>query len=340
MCSPSPPPAPDYAAAATAQGAANKEAAIASSRLNNPTVINPYGTQTWTEGATADSRPTLTQTFSPEQQALYDQGIQTKNLLGQTGTQGAQALTGIVGKQFDLSGAPATPGSADETRAKVINAMMSRANEDYGKQTDQANSDLVAAGIRPGTKAYDDRMMMIERARTDARNQAEVAGGNAASQSFTMDTQRRKDAIAELLAQRQTPLNEVTALMSGSQVSNPFAMPGASQSANIAPAPLYDAAKSQSGYGTDVYNQGVAQNNSTMSGLFQLGSMAAMAMSDRRLKSNIVRIGTHPLGIGIYEYDIFGQRDVGVMADEVLEVKPSAVVRHPSGYLMVDYGGL
>jgi len=62
------------------------------------------------------------------------------------------------------------------------------------------------------------------------------------------------------------------------------------------------------------------------------------AFSDRRLKSNIVRIGTHSLGIGLYEYDIFGKRTTGVMADELLEVMPQAVSVHSSGYYMVDYG--
>ncbi len=63
-------------------------------------------------------------------------------------------------------------------------------------------------------------------------------------------------------------------------------------------------------------------------------------MSDRRLKSNIKRIGTSPLGIGVYEYDIFGERQTGVMADELEQVKPEAVLTHPSGYKMVNYGAL
>lgn len=61
------------------------------------------------------------------------------------------------------------------------------------------------------------------------------------------------------------------------------------------------------------------------------------AFSDRRLKSNIQRIGTHPLGIGLYAYDIFGERTIGVMADEVERVLPEAVSVHPSGFKMVDY---
>jgi hypothetical protein len=59
--------------------------------------------------------------------------------------------------------------------------------------------------------------------------------------------------------------------------------------------------------------------------------------SDRRLKSNIVRIGTHSLGIGLYEYDIAGQRTKGVMADEVLEVMPAAVCTGSDGYYKVNY---
>ena len=63
--------------------------------------------------------------------------------------------------------------------------------------------------------------------------------------------------------------------------------------------------------------------------------------SDRRLKTHIKRIGTHHLGIGIYEFDyVWGEHAKGVMADEVKTVMPEAVTRHPSGYDMVDYSKL
>ena len=274
MCSPSPPPAPDYAGAAAAQGVANKEAATASSRLNNPNVVNPYGTQTWTEGATAEDRPTLTQTFSPEQQALYDQSMQTKGLLGELGTQGATALKGVIGNQLDLSGAPAAPGSAEQTRQSTFDAMMARVNEDTAGQREQRNADLIAAGIRPGTKAYDDAQNLISRQYNDARNQAMLASGQEAQRDFGMDTQRRKDAIAEILAGRQTPLNEINALMSGSQVSNPFAVPGAAQNANIGAAPIFPAAQAQYDASIDGYNAQAAGNQALMGGLFKLGGAA------------------------------------------------------------------
>ncbi|MES2937367.1 MAG: tail fiber domain-containing protein [Pseudomonadota bacterium] len=74
------------------------------------------------------------------------------------------------------------------------------------------------------------------------------------------------------------------------------------------------------------------------------GGMGPAMASDRRLKHNIARIGTHPLGIGLYLFDYKPGLDqpegrhFGVMADEVEQVLPQAVLRHPTGYQMVDYG--
>ena len=65
-----------------------------------------------------------------------------------------------------------------------------------------------------------------------------------------------------------------------------------------------------------------------------LGSIAGIAgmFSDRRLKSNIQKIGQRN-GVNWYVYEIFGKPQIGVMADEV----PWAAIDHPSGYQMVDY---
>ena len=46
-----PPPVPDYAAAATAQGAANVDAARATAKLGNPNIYGPLGSQTISYGA-------------------------------------------------------------------------------------------------------------------------------------------------------------------------------------------------------------------------------------------------------------------------------------------------
>lgn len=75
------------------------------------------------------------------------------------------------------------------------------------------------------------------------------------------------------------------------------------------------------------------------------GPMSMMVGSDRKIKKDIVRIGNHPLGIGLYLFayepayrERFGHgRQFGVMAQEVETVLPQAVSAHPDGYQMVDY---
>jgi hypothetical protein len=305
--------------------------------------------------------PTIKQELSPEQKKLYDQQMTMKGLLGGLGIQGADALRGVVGKNLDLSGLPSMPGNADATRSKVYEAMMSRIGEDDARRRDELNSNMVAAGHRLGSKAYDDQMNLAGRQYNDARQQAVLASGQEASRDFGMDMNRRTQGLSEILTQRQTPLNEINALMSGSQVQNPFAM-ASPQGLNVQPAPFMQAGMAGGQYGTDVYNANMAMGSNIMGGLFDLGSASSPywgsaasgigsgissaasglmgLFSDRRLKRNIQRIGTHPSGIGWYEYDIFDRHEQGVMADEVEVVMPEAVIMHDSGYKMVDYGRL
>jgi len=73
-----------------------------------------------------------------------------------------------------------------------------------------------------------------------------------------------------------------------------------------------------------------------------------MIGSDPRIKQDVVRIGEHPLGLGIYLYRYkapyaatYGAgRRIGVMADEVAKLYPDAVALHADGHLMVDYSRL
>lgn len=67
--------------------------------------------------------------------------------------------------------------------------------------------------------------------------------------------------------------------------------------------------------------------------------------SERSLKQNIVQVGVHPAGYGLYLFDYvpafqpeFGyRRQFGVMADEVQRVVPQAIVVDDRGFRKVDY---
>jgi hypothetical protein len=277
--------------------------------------------------------------------------------------------------RLDLSGVAKMPINAGTT---ALQAGLSRLMPTLNQQRTSLETNLTNQGLRPGAEAWSNAMRDQSMRENDLQaalvrdslgldltanqqgfgqalqqgqfgNQANLTNAqfaNAAQQqqfgqnqaAAQFGNQAQQQALQQALYQRQMPLNELNAMMSGSQVSLPQYQNY--QGANVAATPVFGGAQAQGAYDQNVYSNQVAQNNAMTSGLVNIAAMGAYAMSDQRLKSHIERVGTHPLGIGIYEYDIFDRRERGVMAQEVLTVKPDAVAMHPSGYLMVDYAAI
>lgn len=76
--------------------------------------------------------------------------------------------------------------------------------------------------------------------------------------------------------------------------------------------------------------------------LASLAGIGGMIFSDERLKENVERVGQTDEGLPIYTYNYIwgGPTQMGVMAQDVLEVNPEAVGVTPQGLLAVDYGAL
>ena len=90
-----------------------------------------------------------------------------------------------------------------------------------------------------------------------------------------------------------------------------------------------------------VQSQTTSQNPGFM-GYAGLGLQAApLLFSDRRLKTDIKRVGYLDNGLPIYTYKYAGDdlTHMGVMADELETVKPHAV-QEVAGYKAVDYGAI
>lgn len=64
--------------------------------------------------------------------------------------------------------------------------------------------------------------------------------------------------------------------------------------------------------------------------------------SDRRLKEDITDVGTTVYGLRLYRFRYRDREGIyeGVMADDVVRVKPSAVSYGEDGFLRVDYRSL
>jgi len=73
-----------------------------------------------------------------------------------------------------------------------------------------------------------------------------------------------------------------------------------------------------------------------------LGAGFAMRPSDRRLKTNIKKIGEFADGLGKYTWNYIwgGPEQEGVMADEVATLRPWALGPVVDGYMTVNYGAL
>jgi hypothetical protein len=90
------------------------------------------------------------------------------------------------------------------------------------------------------------------------------------------------------------------------------------------------------------YSQGTSQSKEysgggLLGGLMKIGG--AVAMSDRRLKTDIEQVGELSNGLKLYSYKYFDGSGpfVGVMADEVEQIQPEALGPVIAGYKSVDY---
>lgn len=102
-------------------------------------------------------------------------------------------------------------------------------------------------------------------------------------------------------------------------------------------------------YGQQASYQANMQSGDSLGGILGglgglAGGVAKFYGSDRRLKTDIVPVGMHErTGLALYEFsykDVPGHRFRGVMADEVRERFPRAVMTGANGFDAVDYGAL
>lgn len=175
-------------------------------------------------------------------------------------------------------------------------------------------------------------------ARMQAENAAKGQQFGQSLQGAQFGNEARGQGLQEQAYVQNQPINQFNSLMSSGQVGMPQGVqynPTGVGNTDVLGAYALNSQAQQAAY------QAQAQQQSgLMGGLFQLGSAALL--SDVRLKRDIVKVDQRPDGLGVYEfrYAWAPQRFRGVMAQEVLHVKPEAVYLHPDGFLMVDYGQL
>lgn len=252
----SPPPPPDYAGAAAQTAAGNVENTRLATKANRVDQYTPYGNLNYTAGVDGDpDRWRLDYNLSPVGQQLLDYQNQASLGLGEQTGQALGRVDQSLSQPFDY-------GSVADVQNAAQGAVTSRLDPMWQQREQALNTQLVNQGLRPGTEAYSNAMRDFNVGRNDAYQQAILAGINTMPQTYQM---------AQAL--RSQPLNELNALRTGAQVTNPTFQTVPQQ--QTAPgANMLGAAQAQYGAGLDAYNAQVGQNNALMGGLFSLGGAA------------------------------------------------------------------
>jgi hypothetical protein len=327
MNNPTPPAAPDPVATAAAQGNMNQNTATTQQLLNMTNQVTPDGSLTYSQTGNntftgADGKTytvpqfTATQTLSPTGQKLYDLTQESKLNLGNAGVTASKKIGDILGTNVNLNN--------DAVEARLMDLGTRRLQPQFARDEASMRATLINSGIRPGSDAWNTEMTRLGQNKNDALTQLLLSGHST--------------AVNDILTERNQPINEISALMSGSAVGQPNFMN--TPQAQVAGVDYAGMVRDKYNAQNDQYKTQVAQDNALMGGLFGLagtaGGMGIYKYSDRRLKTDVERIGATKHGLPMYEYTIFGRRERGVMADEVERVMPEAVIER-GGLKMVNY---
>lgn len=262
MDSPSPPPAPDPVATANAQQNLNQNTATTQQLLNMTNQVTPDGSLTYNQTGSntftgADGKTytvpqfTATQTLSPTAQGIYDLTNKSKTNLANAGVTASGKINDILGTNVNLSN--------DAVENRLFELGSKRLQPQFARDEASLRANLVNAGIRPGSDAWNTEMTRQSQSRNDALDQL-VLGGHST-------------AVNDILTERNQPLNEITALMSGSQVAQPNFTN--TPQASVAGTDYAGMVQNNYNNATQQYNSQLQQSNAAMGGMFGLGGTLA-----------------------------------------------------------------
>lgn len=371
MSKPKAPAPPDPTATANAQTQSNVATAGANQILGNTNQVTPYGNvnYSYTPGPGGINQATQTTTLSPEQQHLYDLQTQQSGALGQLGIDQTNHVADILGSNYtpahlDVNGATGGPldinGQLGDPSGDVEARTRELLDRGVGHYADLAResqqSTLANQGINIGTDAWGEAKRSLENGIGDAYAGNELqarqqAGADRQSQLAEIlgqrstnlgDAQTQNQATnSEMLAARENPLAEISALAGGNQLT-PI-NPGAPNSPTMAGTDVAGITQSSYANRLAAWQQQMQSQTALMNGLAQLGGSAIAGVpSDPRLKRDVEYSHTDSDGLRWWRYRYLWDADdaplhTGVMATEA---PPHAVSIGGSGFLMVDYGQL
>lgn len=220
------PQAPDPNTTAAVQGGWNSFTAQQQQAMNMVGQNTPYGSLAFNQTSSSTltdpngkqiSVPqyTATQTLSPSQQAIFDQTQAAQGNIAKLANDQSSRLSGLLAKPFEYNPANDATKWAFDLGSQTILPQQQRDTAALERQ-------LINRGLRPGTAQYDSSMRSLQQGQGQQLNQLALQGNAQAFQQAAYE--------------RSNPFNETSALLSGSQITQPqstFASTPQSQVAGV-----------------------------------------------------------------------------------------------------------
>ena len=264
-------------ATASQQAVYNRDAALEQRALNMVDQYTPDGSvkyePTETERVKGIPDFSVTQTLSPAQQGLHDLSNQAATKYGEIGNTQLDKVRASFEEPFSLASLGAAPTVNEDTRTATRDAMLARLQPQMDRDRGALQTSLINQGFTVGSEGYDSALDEANRAENDLYLGADVAAGNEMSRMYGLESSARDKSINEMAMERNVPLSELAAFMSGSQPNSPTFVP-TPQTAVAAPdfmGAAYGSANMQNAFNQNTYNQQSANSRANTAGLYGLG---------------------------------------------------------------------
>lgn len=173
----------------------------------------PEGASTFYDRTVApEARWTATTTLSPEQQELYNQGVELARRTGQIALNQIPRLEGIINSPIETGDLAGWQRDDADARDRATAGILSRLEPQFQRDREGLEGRLISQGFTPGSEAYNRAADELNRSMTDARMQAVTAGLNESRAAAGFNNNLRGAQLAERLQLRAQPINEIAAL--------------------------------------------------------------------------------------------------------------------------------
>ena len=250
---------------------------------------------------------------------------QTDSAYNNMATLGNQMTTELSNRPGYVYSVNGSDDAARRAETATYQSAVSQITPQFDSRRRQLETQLQNQGLSVGSEAYQSAMNNLEQQQNDAYTQAAY---QAIQQGQNVYTNSLNNQIAAGNFQNSAqilPVNEILSLLSNSKSGYDVAMDkyNVANKADLRSSAASEAnADARNSAGWNIINTG-------------LGAL----FSDEDLKENIIDVGRLYNGLKVYLFTYRGDTvpHIGLLAQEVVQVRPEAVSVEKNGYMKVNY---